>query len=321
MDRMSQDDIDALLGGETPKPAEEPSGSGARAYDLLSQKRVIRGRMPGIEILGEKFARAAKASLTNTLGRTVDMLPSGMEVTRFGDFLNSLEVPTNLNVFSMEPLEGHALFVIEANLVFSLVNCFFGGSPGFHAKVEGREFTQIEQKVIGKTVRLLLKDYEAAWRSVHQVSCKYVRSEINPRSAAIVSQSETMIAQEFKVEIDDKTGRMFVCLSYASLEPISEALFEGFSDMQPGSSGRWRSYLEGKVSECEVDVSAELGVVTLTMGELMGLQPGDVLKLNKKPDSPLEVRVEGLPKFLGTPGAFNGNQAVKITGFLKRSEP
>jgi len=317
---LSQDEVDALLGGVGGSDKkDEPQGPGpdARPYDLTSQKRIVRGRMPGMDIINEKFARAMKNSLTNSLRRSVDFIPAGIEIMRYGDFLNTLQVPTNLNIYTMEPLEGHGLLVLEANLVFALVNCFFGGALGFHTKVEGREFTQIEQRVITGLVKTILRDYEGAWQSVHPLRLTYLRSEINPRAAAVAAQTESMTIHQFDVEMDGTTYKMFVGIPYPSLEPISDKIYNSFIDDQ-GNAGRWRAFIEKKLMESSVEVSVELGTVDITVRDLIGLQPGDVLQLQKKSDEPLDIQVEGVSRFLGRPGTMNGNQAIRVTGFFKR---
>ena len=319
---LSQEEVDSLLsglsGGQAGKdPAPKPPEDGSRPYDITSQKRVIRGRMPGFDIVNEKYVRNVKNSISNLLRKPVEFSAEKMEVLRYGDFLNTLQMPANLNIFTLEPLEGYGLIVLEANLVFAFVNAMFGGAQGFHTKVEGREFTQIELKIVNRLVMSLLKDYEAAWKSIHPLSLKYIRSEINPASAAVAAQSETMIVQEFSMELDGTAHGVFIGLPYTALEPISERLFSAFFEE---GAGRWRSYLEEKLLGSRVELSVELGNATITPAELLELQAGDIIQLGKKPEDPLDILAEGIPKFLGSPGASRGKQAVKVTGFIKKGD-
>jgi flagellar motor switch protein FliM len=313
---LSQDEVDALLTGvaggdvapETPSENDE-----SKPYDLVSQSRVVRGRMPGMDIINEKFLRSLKGDLSNAMRRPVEFVNTKREVLRYAEFINRLHVPSNVNIFSLEPLEGYGVLILEANLVFSLVNCFFGGAAGFHSKVEGREFTQIEQKIINNIVRMMLRDYEAAWAQGHPLNLSYIRSEINPSSAGICDHTETLIVHQFDIEIDGQVDKMFIGIPYPALEPISEKLFSGFVDSRSGAE-RWRSYFEKKLQDSSLGVTVELGKETITLRELMDLQVGDIIQLDLSPEEPIDVLVEGIQKYIGLPGVANGSQAVKIAG-------
>jgi len=315
---LSQDEVDALLngvsGGSVSTEAPAADASEARAYDITCQKRIVRDRMPGMDIINEKFARRVKGDLASTLNRSVDILPPSIDVVRFGEFLNTLQVPTNLNIFSIEPLNGYGLLILEASLVFNMVNCFFGGVGGLHTKVEGRDFTQIEQRIINNVVAGLLRDYEASWRPVHPLNIKYVRSEINPRSAAVTAPSETMIVHQFDVELDGATAKMYLCLPYSALEPVSEKLYNSYVETGSDGSERWRMNMAERLTEGKVDVTVELGSVTLNMEEILGLRVGDVIQIDRGADEPLDIKFEGVSKFYGSPGICGSCQAVRITG-------
>ena len=323
---LSQDEVDSLLSGLNGGAAEKeppppPPADGCRPYDITAQKKIIRGRMPGLDIVNEKYVRGVKNSISNLLRKPVEFSAERMQVVRYGDFLNSMQVPANLNIFTMEPLEGYGLLVLEANLVFAFVNSMFGGGQGFHTKVEGREFTQIELKIINRLVLTLLKEYETAWKAVHPLSLKYIRSEINPASAAVAAQTETLIVQEFSIDLDGTTHGISIGLPYPALEPISERLYNSFFVEECGAgAGRWRGYLEETLLDSRVELAVELGNAAITPGELIELQVGDIIQLGRKPEDPFEVLVEGIPKLSGSPGVSRGKRAVKVTGYITKGD-
>lgn len=320
-DVLSQDEVDALLRGVQAgdidtDTAKEKLLTGIRSYDLTSQERIVRGRMPGLEISNERFARFFRNSISALIMKFVDINIQNVEVIKFGEFMKTIPFPSNINIFKMEPLKGYALFVMEAPLVFALVELFFGGASARNVKSEGRAFTAIEQRVIKKVVDIALQDIAAAWNALAPVESEYVGSEMNPQFVTIVTPSEIVIKIEVHIEIEDFTGKLFFCIPYSMIEPIKEKLYSGIQSDKASVDQRWVARLGEMLQESYVNLTVEIGKTTLTVGQLMDLDKGNIIRLNKAVSDGLLVKIEGVPKFLGYPGYSRGSQSVKITRVL-----
>lgn len=314
---LSQDEVDALLKGvqsgdvDTDKRAGDRSG--VRPYDFQNQERIVRGRMPGFEIANERFARLFRNSISNLVMRFVDVAIHGIEVIKFGEFMKTLPVPSNINIFKMEPLKGYSLLVLEAPLVFALLEFFFGGTNAQHMKAEGRSFTPIEQRVIKKIMTLALGDLASAWAGIAAIKPEHVSSEMNPQFVTIVTPSEIVIKVEVHIEIDNFLGKMFFCLPYSLIEPVKDKLYSGIQTEKFEIDQRWVAGLKQLLLDSYVDVVVEMGHLDIAFGDLMNLKVGEVIMLNTSALDELEVKIENIPKLRGVPGKSRGNQGVKIT--------
>ncbi len=314
---LSQDEVDALLRGlsdgeiETEK-AESEEQSGIKRYDLTSQDRIIRGRMPTLEIINDRFARLFRVSLSSSLHKVIDITVTQTEMIKFGEFVRTLPVPTSLHVLKMDPLRGHALLVVESRLIFNLVDCFFGGTGKSNFKIEGRDFTSIEHRVIHKVVEGVLKELDASWRPVCPISFQFVRAEVNPQFATIVPPSEVVIVIHFEFELDRLIGKMILCLPYSTIEPIRDKLYASYQSDQLEVDQAWITRLRQRLQDVNVDVLIELGKTTVKGRELLHLAVGDVLLLSHDMKEPLNVNVQGVPKFKAFAGTHRGNRAFQI---------
>ncbi|MDA8387461.1 MAG: flagellar motor switch protein FliM [Nitrospiraceae bacterium] len=320
-DILSQDEVDALLKGVGSGDIETGSGEGrtpegTRSYDFTSQERIIRGRMPGLEIVNERFSRYFRNSVSNLIMRFVDMSVQSIQIIKFGEFMKTVPFPSSINIFKMNPLKGYALAVIEAPLVFGLVEFFFGGKSTPYVKSEGRSFTSIENMVIRKITNLALADLASAWSVIIPVNPEYVWSEMNPQFVTIGTPSEIVIKVEVHVEVEDFTGKIFFCFPYSMVEPIKEKLYSGIQGEKFEIDQRWVAKLKEILLDSRVQVAVELGKTELTFGEIMGLDKGSVINIGKSIDGELDVSVEGVRKFHGRPGKSRNNQAVKITRII-----
>ena len=314
---LSQDEVDALLRGVDSGDIETGAGGkgpdGTRSYDFTSQERIIRGRMPGLEIVNERFARLFRNSISNLVMRFVDMNVQNIQIIKFGEFMRTVPFPSSINVFKMNPLKGYAMAVIEAPLVFGMVEFFFGGKSTPYVKSEGRAFTSIENMVIKKITDLALSDLASAWSIITPINTEFVWSEMNPQFVTFAAPSEIVIKVEVHVEVEDFTGKVFFCFPYSMVEPIKEKLYSGIQGEKFEIDQRWVSKLKDILLDSMVGVSAELGKTELTFGQVMDLDKGGVIELHKRVDEEIDVRVEGMKKFRGRPGKNRMNQAVKIT--------
>jgi flagellar motor switch protein FliM len=319
---LSQDEVDALLKGVASgeidtEEAKDKIMSGVRPYDFTNQERIIRGRMPGLEMANESFARHFRGSISNLLMKFIDISVQNIEVIKFGDFIKTIPVPSSINIFKMDPLKGYALLVLEAPLVFAFIEFFFGGASAQHIKSEGRAFTPIEQRVIEKIVKTALKDMGSAWSGIAEITPEYLSSEINPQFVTIVTPAEIVINVEILIEIEDFSGKLFFCVPYSMVEPVKEKLYSGIHGDKFETDQRWAVVMRSVLKETYVNLTAEVGRITINFEDLMNFQEGNVINFGKSVSDELEVKIEGETKFRGTPGISRGNQAIKLTRLIE----
>jgi len=315
---LSQEEVDALLRGITEGEVVTTQSAGEDdntilSYDLTNQERIIRGRMPTLEIINQKFARLLRASLSGNLRRVIDVSAQNVEMRKFGEFLKTLPVPTSMHIIRMNPLRGGALLVIESRLVFALIDSFFGG-PGnsSQVKVEGREFTPIETHMILRVADLIFSDMEKAWESVEPIIVELERSEVNPQFVGIVPPSDVVVITPFAVEMDEAHGLITFCLPYSTIEPIRSKLYAGFQTERLEVDQSWLRRIVHQLQNLEVEMSVEFGSAEIHLRSLLGLQVGDIIRLEQDCDHPLVVRVEGVPKFTGFARVVKQKKAVEI---------
>ncbi|HXG30416.1 MAG TPA: flagellar motor switch protein FliM [Thermodesulfobacteriota bacterium] len=320
-DILSQDEVDLLLraveAGEVETETPDEGVGGVRPYDITNQERIIRGRMPGLDIANDRFARFLRNSISGFIMRFVDVSVHSTELMKFSEFMKIVPFPSSINIFKIEsPFKGYALLVFEAPLIFTLVEFFFGGKTASWFKPEGRSFTVIEQRVIKKLVKAALEDLVTAWENIAPLGVEYVSSEMNPHFITIVTPSEIVIKVEVHVEIEDFKGRVFICIPYALIEPVKERLYSGIQSEMSVADQRWVGRLEEILMDSYVEVRAKLEDLELTLEELLNLEVGSVISLDRSVEEEVIVEVEGVPKFKGVSGYSRGNQAIKITKIL-----
>ena len=315
---LSQDEVDALLRGisEGEVETEQDAGMGGTAvpvYDLANQERIIRGRMPTLDIISQKLARQLRAGLSGVLRRVVDVNALNVDTIKFGEFLKTLPFPTSMHVFRMLPFRGGALLVIENKLVFALIDSFFGGPGSAATKIEGRDFTAIESHMIQRVAALIFSEMEKAWEAVEPIQIELERSEVNPQFAGIVPPSDITVVTPFEVEMDEARGHITVCLPYSMLEPIRAKLVAAFQSERLELDQHWMKRMVQQLEAVEMELSVELGHTEITLQSLLDLQTGDIIRLDQDSDSEMVVRVEGIHKFMGLPRVMKQKKAVEIT--------
>jgi flagellar motor switch protein FliM len=316
-DFLSQEEVDALLKGVTGEadeaPAEEEAG-GVKSYDLGRQERIVRGRMPTMELINERFARYLRIGLFNFMHRSTEISVGPVRVQKYSDFIRNLVVPTNLNLVQMKPLRGTGLVVFDPNLVFLIVDNMFGSDGRFHTRVEGRDFTPTEQRIIIGILNVVFAEYEKAWKPVYEVEFEYVRSEMNTQFANIATPSEIVVAFTFTIELSGNSAEMHFCLPYSMIEPIRDVLYSTMHSEQAGSDQRWTGMLRRQLLAAEVELTAPLGGVQIKLGDVAKLKVGDVVPINL--DDLLSVKVDGVPLLECRYGVNNGQYALKIEQFV-----
>ncbi|POA19166.1 flagellar motor switch protein FliM [Pseudomonas sp. FW300-N1A1] len=317
-DLLSQDEIDALLHGvddglvQTDNAAEPGS---VKSYDLTSQDRIVRGRMPTLEMINERFARYTRISMFNMLRRSADVAVGGVQVMKFGEYVHSLYVPTSLNLVKIKPLRGTALFILDAKLVFKLVDNFFGGD-GRHAKIEGREFTPTELRVVRMVLEQAFIDLKEAWQAIMEVNFEYINSEVNPAMANIVGPSEAVVVSTFHIELDGGGGDLHVTMPYSMIEPVREMLDAGFQSDLDDQDERWVNALRQDVMDVDVPLSATVARRQLRLRDILHMQPGDVIPVEMPED--MIMRANGVPAFKVKMGSHKGNLALQVIEPIER---
>ncbi len=317
-DFLSQDEVDALLKGvtgETDEPEEsQGEGSDIRAYNIGTQERIVRGRMPTLELVNERFARYLRIGLFNYMHRNAEISVGPIRVQKYSEFIRNLAVPTNLNLVVAKPLRGTALFVFDPNLVFLVVDNMFGGDGRFHTRVEGRDFTATEQRIIQGLLGVVFAEYSKSWKPVHEINFEYVRSEMNSQFANIATPSEIVVSTTFTLEFGGATADMHICFPYSMLEPIRDLLYSTMQSDQLSSDKRWIGTLRKQLQGAEVELVAHLGSGKITLGQILKLKAGDVIPLNIS--ERIEAMVDNVPLMECTYGQQNGQYALKLERFI-----
>ncbi|MDH5432365.1 MAG: flagellar motor switch protein FliM [Gammaproteobacteria bacterium] len=319
-DLLSQDEIDALLhgvdGGDIEVEENDLDPGVASSYDFASQDRIVRGRMPSLEMVNERFARHMRISLFNMMRRSADISVNGIQMMKFGEYIRSLFVPTSLNMVKIKPLRGTALFTLEAKLVFILVDNFFGGDGRFHAKIEGREFTPTERRIIQLLLQQAFVDLKEAWAPVMKVEFEYLDSEVNPAMATIVSPSEVVCVCSFSIELDGGGGNFHVAMPYSMLEPIRDKLDAGVQSDRDDVDERWTDALREEILTATVEVSSNMVETNISLRDVMEFKEGDIIPIDL-PDY-VVVNSQGVPCFRAKFGESGGHMAVKIQEQISR---
>lgn len=315
---LSQEEVDALLRGisggeiETDIIKESMDPDEVMPYDLTSQDRIIRGRMPTLEMINERFARTFRASISSLLRKVVSFTTLSIEMIKFGDFLKTLPVPTSLHLFKMDPLKGNSIFIVESKVIFNLVDIFFGGTGRDPYRVEGREFSAIETNLIKRVIMTALEDLQKSWSSLIDCRMSYQRSETNPQFAQIVPPTDVVVLINYEMEMEFASGTISLCIPYSVLEPVREKLQAGFQSDTLEADPVWAGRFKENLMASYVDILVELGRAEISAKDVVELQKGDVVLLDQFAVDPLNIYVEGMLKFGGFPGVYKGNQAVKV---------
>ena len=315
-DILSQEEIDALLHGVDSGDVETEGGTESdgefKPFDLASQDRIVRGRLPTLEMINERFARGFRIGLFNMLRRSAEMSVESVQMMKFQEYMHTLHVPSSLSLMRVRPLRGTSLLVMDAKLVFSIVDTFFGGSGRFYTRIEGREFTPVEIRIIERMRDQVFQDLKEAWKMAMDVDFEFMNMEINPQFANIVSPSEIVVVTRFGIELESGGGEMHVTMPYSTVEPIREILDSGMASDRMEKDERWARALREEIRDAALDVKVELCRKQMTLRDLMMMRPGDVIPIDLPETVPLMV--SGVPCFRGTVGRSDDRYAIKIAG-------
>jgi flagellar motor switch protein FliM len=311
---LSQDEVDALLQGITGESQkleqDEAPAAGVRDYDLASQERIVRGRMPTMEVINERFARNIRIGLFNFIRKSPEVAIGGIKVQKFSAFLREIVVPTNFNIMSVKPLRGNGLIVCDPSLVFAVIDALYGGVGKYHTRIEGRDFSPTELRVIYRLVECICTEYKKAWTGIYPVELEYQRSEMQPQFASIATPSEIVVATNFTLEVGETSGSIHFCIPYSTLEPIRDVLYSTIQGDSAEPDRRWVNLLKQQIQSADVDLVAELAHAGATVEQLLSFKPGDFIELDLDPM--IQAKIDGVPVFDCHYGTSNNRYSIKI---------
>jgi len=315
---LSQDEVDALLQGITGESQkleqEDVPKEGIRDYNLAQQERIVRGRMPTMEIINERFARNIRVGLFNFIRKSPEVSIGGIKVQKYSAFLREIVVPTNFNIMAVRPLRGSGLIVCDPTLVFAVIDALFGGTGKFHTRIEGRDFSATEQRIIRRLVDVITEEYKKAWKGIYPLELDYQRSEMQPQFATVATPSEIVVCCSFTLEIGDTSGTIHFCIPYATLEPIRDILFSSIQGDSAEPDRRWVKLLTQQIQSAEVELVAELGHAPATVEQLLALKPGDFIELDL--EKIIKAKIDGVPVFECYYGTSDNKYALRVEKLL-----
>jgi flagellar motor switch protein FliM len=319
---LSQEEVDALLEGVTGESqtveAEVPNTDKVRGYNLSNQERIVRGRMPTMEVVNERFSRNLRLGLFNFIRRSPEISVGAVKAQKYSAFLRDLVVPTNFNVMAVRPLRGNGLVVCEPTLLFGVIDSLFGGNGKFQTRIEGRDFSPTEQRVITRLVEVVSEEYKKAWAGVYPLELAYQRSEMQPQFATVATPSEIVVTTSFSLEIGDITGSLHICIPYSTLEPIRDVLYSTVQGDAMEVDRRWIRLLTHEIQAAELQLVGELATTDATVEQLLAMKVGDFLELERAPS--IQAKVEGVPLFECQYGTHKGKYALRIDRKLRGAE-
>ncbi len=320
---LSQDEVDALLQGITgEEQALDPvaAAPGAvRDYDLASQERIVRPRMPALEVVNERFARNLRSGVFDLIRTQAEIAIGGTKVQKYSAFLREIVVPTNFNIVGMQPLHGAGLIVCDPNLVFAVIDSLFGGAGKYHTRIEGREFSATEQRVIARLLGAVCAGYNQAWQGIYPLQLAVQRTEMQPQFVNVAAASDMVVTTSFTLEIGESSGAIHFCLPYATLEPIRDVLYSATQGDGSPADTRWVELLKTEIQAAEVDLVAELATTQATVEQLLSFKPGDFIELDLDPA--IQAKVDGVPVLDCHYGTANNRYAIKVDRLIASANP
>ena len=318
---LSQDEVDALLQGitgETQAPEQEETPQGpVRDYNLASPERIVRGRMPTLEVINEHFARNIRIGLLDFIRKSPEVSIGGIKMQKYSAFLREIVVPTNFNIVSVKPLRGSGLIVCDPSLVFAVIDSLFGGAGKYATRIEGRDFSPTEQRVISRLVDVICAEFKKAWLGIYPLELEYQRSEMQPQFANIAAPGEIVVTSSFTLEIGETSGALHLCIPYSTLEPIRDVLYSTVQGDTNEPDQRWTHLLKTQIQAAEVELVAELATAPATIEQLLAFKPGDFIELDLNPE--IQAKVDGVPVLDCHYGTANGRYAIKIDRLISSS--
>ena len=307
---LNQEEIDSLLGF---KDGRDGDSGRAGVQAIINSTLVSYERLPMLEIVFDRLVRLLSTSLRNFTSDNVEVSLDKITALRFGDYLNSIPLPAMLGVFKAEEWDNFGLMTVESSLIYSIVDVLLGGRRGqSQLRIEGRPYTTIERGLIERMIHVILNDLSAAFDPLASVTFRFDRLETNPRFASIARQANAVILGKFRVDMEDRGGKMELCLPYATLEPVRELLLQMFMGEKFGRDSIWETHLANELWQTDVEIEAVLDQVQMPLNDVLKLQVGSRILLNAHAESPVELRCGEASLFVGKMGRRDGNIAVRV---------
>jgi len=304
---LSQEEIDALLGGDE-APAEEESDSDLRPFDFSELESIKKGGLPGLDLIYERWVKVFRDEIRKIMPKINMVSKESIYITRFNSFMFKIPMPSSYTTFTMKPLKDTALLVVDSRLVFTIISVMFGG-PAKPFKVEGREFTKLETYVIKDFIDLALRTFEETFSNVYEIQVEKKATELNPALAKITSGNEKVIISEAIVDIDGFEAPMFFCFPQGMFLPIKDVIYSEFSGEVDEV---WKEKLAQLVNETDVNVSLELTKKTFFMKEVIEWQVGTEIMLDVSKEDPVKLIVGDKEKFICRLGKVRDKYAALL---------
>ena len=318
---LSQDEVDALLQGISGEEQSSETAAVApgavREYDLATEDRIVRPRMPALEVVNERFARNLRSGVFTLMGKHPEVAIGAIKVQKYSAFLREIVVPSNFNIVNLQPLHGAGLIVCDPTLVFAVIDALFGGAGKYHARIEGREFSATEQRVIARLAATICADYKQAWQGIYPLQLDVQRTEMQPQFVNVAAPGDMVVTTSFTLEIGDSSGAIHLCFPYSTLEPIREVLYSATQGDTGQADARWVKLLKTQIEGAEVDLVAELATAQATVEQLLAFKPGDFIELDLDPA--IQAKVDGVPVLDCHYGTANNRYAIKVDRLISSS--
>lgn len=312
---LNQDEIDSLLNNGF----ERDEQTGVQA--LLNTSTVSYERLPMLEIVFDRLVRLMSTTLRNFTQFNIEITLEGIDTMRFGDYLDAVAQPSMMSVFKAEEWDNFGLMTIDSSLIYTMVDVLLGGRRGTAAmRLDGRPYTLIERNLIEKMLHLVLSDLSAAFDPLSPVTFRFDRLETNPRFAMISRPSNAAVVAKFRIDMEDRGGRIELLLPYAMLEPVRELLLQGFMGEKFGRDSIWENHLAEALWVSEIDLLAVLDRHMTSLKQVLKWKVGTRLLLNATPDSEVEMVCGDIPMFYGRMGRKGDHIAVQIEDKIKRQK-
>lgn len=308
-DLLSKDEVDALLDNSGVTDDQNPGG--VRDYDLASNDRIVRGRLPTLDLINERLARQLETSVFNHLRQPVEVTPAGVKARKYDEFMHSLPVPCSLNLIHFAPLSGTALVVFTPELISNLVDRFFGGNGGTAGHHEDREFTPTELGIMELLLNDVISDVQEAWSVLLPLNIEKIGSETNPRFASIASPLDLVLDCAFQIEVEQQSGMLHLTFPYAMMEPIRDRLENGTQSDRKVEDERWLRTLREEIAKTRVSLTVAVASTEVAIHELLAMKAGDVIAV-EMPEM-VTACAEGIPLFRGMFGVHNTKYSIKLS--------
>lgn len=316
-DILSQDEIDALFGGVESGEVETAGSKDygdVRLCDLTSKDKIIRARLPSLDIVNKKYVRLLRMTIFALLQRNAEVTAEDVQVLKFSDYLQSMFVPTSVNIVRFNPLRGVGMIILDAKLVFGMVDLFFGGG-GRYTKIEGREFTTIENRIIDRVLERTFGDLKEAWSNVVDLGFDRIGSEMNPMMATVYGSDDMLVVSPFRIELEGVKGQIDIAMPYSMLEPVFDSLDAGVKN-NDNEEECWTEALLQHLSDVEVNLSCAMAEADLTFRDVNSLKVGDVIPIQMKEAATLCAN--NVPVYKARCGSSNGKVALRILESLSQ---